>query len=66
MDFECPMNLTLMCISNPLPAPRFTLMPDTVGGADDPAKERNWKTTLLMWRPMSNYIGRKTVVSFDG
>ena len=69
MDFVCPMNLTLIGISNPSPAPRFTLLPDTVAEAADPGKERNWKTTLLIWMAAnaSNYYkGGKTVVSFDG
>ena len=41
MDLEWPMNLTVIDISNPSPAPRFTLMPDTVAEAADPGKERN-------------------------
>ena len=43
MDIEWPMNLTVVGISNPSPAPRFTLMPDTEreAEADDPGKRHS-------------------------
>ena len=62
MDFVCPINLTLIGISNPSPAPRFTHFPDSVAEAADPGKERNWKSTLFLWRPLSPTTRRKDLL----